>query len=98
MDGKQVGASHEPTERRGEERREQLARGRKPLGTYLLTQDKQGQPVTEQKGGSHRQKENNKKAHLNHASKVSHTEPREAAGARGRRCRRSRPRAGAPGR
>lgn len=52
-------------------------RGGKPLGTYLLTQNKQGQPVTEQKGGSHRQKENNKKAHLNHSSKISHTKPRE---------------------
>lgn len=45
------------------------------MGTYLLTQNKQGQPVTEQKGGSHRQKEN-KKAHLNHASETSHTTPR----------------------
>lgn len=52
--------------------------GRGAPGTYLLTQDKQGQPVTEQKGGSHRQKENNKKAHLNHSSKISHTKPREA--------------------
>ena len=65
---------------RQRERKEQLGRGRKPLGTYLLTQNKQGQPVTEQKGGSHRQKENNKKAHLNHSSKISHTKPSEAAG------------------
>lgn len=97
MDGRQVGASHEPTER--ERRRGQLARSKKPLGTYLLTQDKQGEPVTEQKGGSHRQKENNKKAHLNHASKVSHTEPREAAGARGGGAAAGAdPTAGAPGR
>jgi hypothetical protein len=51
--------------------------GRKPLGTYLLTQDKQGQPITEQKGGSHRQKENNKKAHLNHSSKITATPNQE---------------------
>lgn len=48
--------------------------GTEPLGRAEATgylppnADKQGQPVTEQKGGSHRQKENNKKAHLNHSS------------------------------
>lgn len=56
---------------------ELLGKGEKPLGTYLLTQDKQGQPITEQKGGSHRQKENNKKAHLNHSSKITATPNQE---------------------
>lgn len=74
----QVRASHRPAGERDRERNERLGKGRKPLGTYLLPQNKQGQPVTEQKGGSHRQKENNKKAHLKHAWKISHAEPREA--------------------
>lgn len=51
--------------------------GAEARGTYLLTQDKQGQPVTEHKGGSHRQKENNKKAHLNHSSEITATPNRE---------------------
>lgn len=75
MDDSQVRGSHKPTERK--ERKKKLGRGRKPLGTYLLTQNKQGQPVTEQKGGSHKQKENNKKAHLNHSSKISHTKKKK---------------------
>lgn len=81
----QIKASHRPTGERERERSEQLGEGRKPLGTYLLTQNKQGQPVTEQKGGSHRQKEN-KKAHLNHASKISHTKPRERHAGSRRKC------------
>lgn len=65
------------TDQRGETERNEPLGGGKPLGTYLLKQDKQGQPVTEQKGGSHRQKENNKKAHLNHASEITATPNRE---------------------
>lgn len=96
-DGWQASRSFTRTDREtGEERA--AGKGQEAAGYVPPTQDKQGQPITEQKGGSHRQKENNKKAHLNHASKVSHTEPREAAGARGRRGRPSRRRAGAPGR
>lgn len=52
--------------------------GREEATGYLPPNaDKQGQPVTEQKGGSHRQKENNKKAHLNHSSE---SQPRQSTG------------------
>lgn len=77
--------SFTPTRGRETEKNEPLGRSRKPLGTYLLTQDKQGQPITEQKGGSHRQKEN-KKAHLNHSSEISHTKPREGTQVLSGRC------------
>lgn len=51
----QTDGKHRP-ERHTDQRGERVS-GWGALGTYLLTQDKQGQPGTEQKGGSHGQKE-----------------------------------------
>lgn len=68
----QTRASHRPTWGENE------LLGREEATGYLPPNaDKQGQPVTEQKGGSHRQKENNKKAHLNHSSE---SQPRQSTG------------------